>query len=588
MHSWDLYRTTEGTDVRWAELVETRKSPARFLPERLSSEALLRADLVVRRLGTDEAEVIRATAPDGAPLDVVVLATGTEIMILLGAARPHSSGLVRLAFVYSALARSRDAVVFTDVSGAILGASTCWRELYGYPHQEILGLNPRLVNSRRHSQTFFRRLWLDLTDRNIGSWSGELQNRKRNGDRVTVWQTITTFYGADGSIAGYLGITRDLTARRELVARLTRSQRELDQTGRLIERLSADAAGDLRSPSHALVDHLELALGEASTEDLPELRNHLNNASRAAKHLLDMVERLIDPKGIRLTRGRVTPSRVFLRSIVRTEVELYSVLAARQGVGIRFREEGASFPSFIDEVRVSHALDNVLGGAVRRSHNGSTVEVVVRVRSDTMTQEVLIENEWSEVSNTPLVARIDRSSTESVDRSATARLMAIEEEIDLARHVVESHDGSIRAETTASGGCRVSISLPIEFSCFYERPWAVAVFDPRESLWAEASSVLRAHNIPAFIAQGEDELLHIFDHELPNLILHPATQSLPEACLSYAAPGGLQTLEPAICALESTPDGPQLRVASVSGPDELISQLLELLAPDQGSRRHVG
>lgn len=349
MERWIRYRLgprPEAADAADAEPLMPRAGrgapAAPRLGALLSSEGLLRVELVAGRLRPAEAEFLRVDARSGDALDVAVYAGSDATFVLARPVQAHSSGLGRLAFVYSVLARSRDAVIYTDATPAILGASERWLALYGLGPEQVLGQNPRIVNSREKPRSTFRAIWRDLTDLNVGSWSGELINRRESGEPVRVWQTITTLRDAEDSVAGYLGVTRDLTQYHEVVERLKASNRELERTNRLQGRLLRDLARQADG----------------------------------------------DP-GDRRDRAARAPAleRLYLRSLARTESELLAGLAARRGVRLCWREEGPSLPSLGDKARLSQAIAAILVRALAAAPSGGEVGVTLRQTADG-TQEI--------------------------------------------------------------------------------------------------------------------------------------------------------------------------------------------------------
>jgi PAS domain S-box-containing protein len=268
--------------------------------------------------------------------------------------------LGELALVYSTLARSRDAVVFTDVSCTLLGASPRWRGIYGYQIDEILGGNPRLINSRLHPRSFFQELWQDLTRADLGTWSGELVNRKRNGELVSVWQTITAFHGPDEPIVGYLGIARDLTSYREIQDRLLRGTQDLERQGRLKDEQLTTVVHDIKAPLQGIIGHLELAIEGLGTARQAWMTTHLESARGAARRLDTLVRSLLDLRQSESGRLRLEIGRISVRTLLRASVELQAAWAARKNVTFELREEGRSRPAFADGMRIEEAIANVL------------------------------------------------------------------------------------------------------------------------------------------------------------------------------------------------------------------------------------
>lgn len=227
MENWRRFRAGRGERVGDAVPLDGLVGEPGSVASLVSPQGLLRLELVAARLEDHGAEFVRVDGRAGRGVELALIGGDGAVFCLARPIQPHASGLTRLAYVYSVLARSRDAVIYTDAAAAILGASPRWLDLYGLSLEQVLGRNPRLVNARQLPGSFFRDIWRDLTDRRIGSWSGELVNRRASGDLVRVWQTITAFRDAQSAVAGYLGLTRDLTQQRELLERLVAANRAL-------------------------------------------------------------------------------------------------------------------------------------------------------------------------------------------------------------------------------------------------------------------------------------------------------------------------------------------------------------------------
>src|SRR5690606_6216625 len=110
------------------------------------------------------------------------------------------SGRQRLESLVTALDAAANPVVMTTASGRIEWANRAFVQLSGYSIEECIGRNPgELVRSGRHSAEFYRDMWSTITEGRV--WTGELYNRKKNGDEYLEHMTITPVI-ADGVITG--------------------------------------------------------------------------------------------------------------------------------------------------------------------------------------------------------------------------------------------------------------------------------------------------------------------------------------------------------------------------------------------------
>ena len=74
-----------------------------------------------------------------------------------------------------------------------------------------------------------------------GFWSGELINRKKDGQEVYVLLTISSVFRPDGSLIGYIASTLDISGRKKMEIDLEARNRELERLNRLKSDLIAIA-----------------------------------------------------------------------------------------------------------------------------------------------------------------------------------------------------------------------------------------------------------------------------------------------------------------------------------------------------------
>lgn len=71
-----------------------------------------------------------------------------------------------------------------------MAVNPAYTEITGYSEAEMIGQNPRLLQSGRHDRAFYQALWASL--RKTGHWQGELWNRRKNGELYPQWVTLST------------------------------------------------------------------------------------------------------------------------------------------------------------------------------------------------------------------------------------------------------------------------------------------------------------------------------------------------------------------------------------------------------------
>ena len=116
------------------------------------------------------------------------------------------------------LANINEGVVVTDVEGNIVAFNTAASRITGYEEKEILGQNPRLWKSNRHDPSFYEEIWQTVDETMF--WSGEIWNRRKNGEVYPCQMTITALKNEQGKLTNYVSMFSDITLVKDSQAKL--------------------------------------------------------------------------------------------------------------------------------------------------------------------------------------------------------------------------------------------------------------------------------------------------------------------------------------------------------------------------------
>ncbi|NNJ97654.1 MAG: EAL domain-containing protein, partial [Gammaproteobacteria bacterium] len=189
-----------------------------------------------------------------------------------------------------AIEQSPVSVMITDLDGNIEYVNPEFGRVTGYTSEEVIGKNPRILKSGHTPPSQFTNMWNSITTGQ--SWSGELYNKKKNGDLFWENVTVSPIKSSDGKNTHYLAIKEDISIRKEYEERL-------------MYQASYDKLTDLPNRSLAF-DRLRQALANAirDRERLAVMYvdfDHFKNINDTLGHnagdsfLISMAERL---KGI--------------------------------------------------------------------------------------------------------------------------------------------------------------------------------------------------------------------------------------------------------------------------------------------------
>lgn len=108
---------------------------------------------------------------------------------------------------------SSEGNIITDNKGIIIAVNPAFIETTGYSEEEVLGKKPNILSSGRHNIEFYINMWATVYEK--GQWSGEVCNKRKNGEIYTEWLTITATTDEDGKITNYIGIFTDISVNKK-------------------------------------------------------------------------------------------------------------------------------------------------------------------------------------------------------------------------------------------------------------------------------------------------------------------------------------------------------------------------------------
>jgi len=107
---------------------------------------------------------------------------------------------------------SLDGMFITDAQGLILQVNRAFISMSGYSDKEIVGQTRDILNSGRHPTSFFIEMRKNLKQQ--GKWSGEIWDRRKNGEVYPIWMTINTVKNNEADVSHCVYTLRDITEKK--------------------------------------------------------------------------------------------------------------------------------------------------------------------------------------------------------------------------------------------------------------------------------------------------------------------------------------------------------------------------------------
>ncbi|MCU0930117.1 MAG: PAS domain-containing protein [Burkholderiaceae bacterium] len=401
---WDIARDVVTHNRRWLEMVGVGDDYAEHTVERFV--ALVHADdreMLTARMrrcldeGVPQHTEYRMVRPDGRVIwvedrgDVVERDPDGRPLRMIGSmadvtARKVAELELRVkdAAIESALA----GIALADLDGRLTYVNPAFCRLWGLSPEQALG---------RPAIDFWRtpeppQLVIE-TLRMQGRWSGELEGRHGDGTLFDAQVSATMVHDAAGRPVCMMGAFVDVTEMRraqaslrrlndELEARIEARTAELAQAKAEAERANRAKSEFLSSMSHELRTPMNAVLGFAQLLELDatlpaRTQGHVREILRAGRHLLELIDEVLDLARVESGRMRLSLETVAVRPLVEESFALLAPLAASRGVALPADADGLDGHVRADRTRLKQVLMNLLSNAIKYNRQGGRVTMAL-------------------------------------------------------------------------------------------------------------------------------------------------------------------------------------------------------------------
>ncbi len=225
----------------------------------------------------------------------------------------------------TAIEQAHESIVITDVEGVIEYVNPFFERISGYPKEEVIGQNMRILKSGRHGEEFYRRMWEVLTRGE--DWHGRVTNKRKDGTLYEEDATISPIVDAAGKTVNYVAVKRDVTREVQLEAQFLQAQK-MEAVG----HLAGGVAHDFNNILAAILMQTELVaaapnLPDEAREGLREIGAYADRAANLTRQLLlfscrqEMQPRNLDLN--KLVTGLVQMLRRIIGEDMRLELKLH-------------------------------------------------------------------------------------------------------------------------------------------------------------------------------------------------------------------------------------------------------------------------
>ncbi len=285
--------------------------------------------------------------------------------------------------VRSALDTMAEGLLVLDNKEQIVLANRAFGTLLNKPADELLGVKLSALpwsDADGEPLTEDDRPWR----RALRSGQAEVNQRVRltlpDESRLTFMINCSPVLGGGKSHAGVLVSFDDVTLLEEQEVELVRSKEEAEAANQAKSAFLANMSHEIRTPMNAILGFTEL-LRRGFTQDEEENRRHLETIHSSGRHLLELINDILDLSKVEAGRIEVEAIEFDPYRVIQEVVKVLGIKAREKGIALELDIQG-EVPVAIqsDPARLRQIVTNLVGNAIKFTEQGG-VEVQIRAGS---------------------------------------------------------------------------------------------------------------------------------------------------------------------------------------------------------------
>jgi signal transduction histidine kinase len=237
---------------------------------------------------------------------------------------------------------------------------------------------------------------------------------------------------------------------------LQRLNERLQQASKAKSNFLANMSHELRTPMNAILGFVEMMLDEIYGEVPPELREPLTDVQTNGKHLLRLINDVLDLSKIEAGRMELVLAEYSVQDVVETIRTSLQSLALEKGLQFVATAEDDIPLAFGDGKRITQCLMNLVGNALKFSKRGRVALAVEQQGKDLLyhVSDTGIGIPKEELENI-------FGEFQQVDTAITREFSGTGLGLNITKKFVEMHGGRIWVESELGAGSTFSFTVPL-------------------------------------------------------------------------------------------------------------------------------
>ncbi len=311
--------------------------------------------------------------------------------------------------------------------------------------------------------------------------------------------------------AGYFRMTR------RQMEELARAWHDADAATKAKSEFLSNMSHDIRTPMNAIVGMT--AIATANLDDRDQVQNCLKKITLSSKHLLGLINDVLDMSKIESGKMTLSLDQISLREVMESVVSIVQPQIRIKNQKFHVSIHDISTENvYCDSVRLNQVLLNLLSNAIKFTPEGGSVTVALWEEPSPKGEEHIRIHLSVSDTGIGMTPEFKERIFESFSREDSARVHRTEGTglgMAITKYIVDAMEGSIAVDSTPGQGTRFQITLDLEKADISEPEmilpnWNMLVVDDDQLLCESAAASLQSMGFRADWCQdGESALQRI-------------------------------------------------------------------------------
>ena len=277
------------------------------------------------------------------------------------------------------------------------------------------------------------------------------------GDDDNTWVSLSgrVYYSDNGEFCGYRGSAKDITAKIKQLSELKKAQKEALEASRAKSEFLAMMSHEIRTPLNTILGLLDVLQASLMEKDQ---QNILQKMELSAELLLAIISDILDLSRIESGHFALDNQHSHLKDIIINSVQHHLPQAKKKNIRLEaIFEKDLPESIWIDPTRLSQILFNIVGNAVKFTHDG---EVLVRVYQKEM-NHLYIEVRDTGIGIEKSIITTLFQPFKQADGTITRKFGGTGLGLAITKQLLDLMNGNIEVKSTEGEGSIFLITLPI-------------------------------------------------------------------------------------------------------------------------------